>query len=159
MLLIPCNTAHHWLPDLRRLLSIEILDMIALTADAVSSEVVAPADIGLLGTAGTVRTGYYRQALDHCGLRTLALLEEEQAAVEHAIYSIKAGQHDQSSSISSVAASLQARGAAALILGCTELSLLADRIRTSLRVFDPLDILASRAVARALNTPLALPTP
>lgn len=155
MLLIPCNTAHHWLPNLRRLLGVEILDMIALTADAVCSEIAAPADVGLLGTAGTVRTRHYQQALGCHGLRTLSPLDSEQAAIEHAIYSIKAGHHDQSSCISSVATSLQARGAEALVLGCTELSLLADRIRTSLRVFDPLDILARWAVALASNAPLA----
>lgn len=56
---IPCNTAHAFLPEVRARVSIPILDMIRETAVRAVERVGRNGRIGILAASGTLRSGIY----------------------------------------------------------------------------------------------------
>ena len=146
---IPCNTAHYWLHELREAVSIPIIDMIGETAASVADHIPSLHTIGLLATTGTLSTGLYQQIFAKNGFRLLVPSDEEEVVVMDAINRIKAGDHSVREAVIGVAQGLIARGAEGIIPGCTELSLVVSQDSLSVPVFDPLAILAERAVALA----------
>lgn len=141
-IIIPCNTAHHWLVRLRESVSIPVVNMIGETATRIAAYRPSLHTIGLLATSGTLHTNLYQNAFDKEGLRLLVPGEEEVKIVMHAIHSIKAGDHNVCSELIAVAQRLVEQGAEGLIPGCTDFSC---------PLFDPLSILASYAVEWATS--------
>lgn len=148
-LIIPCNTAHHWLPQLRGKVGIPILDMVGETVAAVAARTPRLERVGLLATTGTVRMGLYPRALTGAGIAVVETTPREQESVMRVIYGIKAGNRAVGSDLVQVGRNLIERGAQGLILGCTELSLVEETLELGCPLFDPLAILARRAVAIA----------
>jgi len=148
---IPCNTAHYWLHELREIVSIPIIDMIGQTAARVVVHVTSLHTIGVLATAGTLSTGLYQGAFARKGLQVLVPAAEEEETVMRAIHAIKAGDHTVRGEVIEVAEHLIASGAEGIIPGCTELSLVISPDSLSVPVFDPLTILAERAVTLAMK--------
>jgi aspartate racemase len=149
VLVIPCNTAHHWLADLQKAASIPIIDMINETASLIAAHRLPLREIGLLATAGTLHTGLYQNALRKEGVEVLTPSTKEEHQIMDAIHRIKAGDHTVKDDVVAVAHHLMDEGAEGIILGCTELSLVVEEGDLSCPLFDPLSILARLAVQRA----------
>jgi aspartate racemase len=143
---MPCNTAHYWLGKLRQRVGVPILDMVAETAAAVRDHTPAIERVGLLATTGTLRTHLYQRALSRSGLTALETTPEEQEGVMTTIYGIKAGDRTVGVGLVRIGRRLLDRGAQGLILGCTELSLVDEMHELACPLFDPLAIIARRAV-------------
>ncbi len=67
-IIMPCNTAHYFLPRLREQTALPILDMQRITA-AVCRERFPGKTAAILATDGTVQSGLYDRALDAEGVR------------------------------------------------------------------------------------------
>lgn len=150
LIAIPCNTAHAYLASIREQVAVPVLDMIELTVAA------SPADgpIGLLATSGTVEIGLYQPAYAARGIEVLVPTPTEQASVMDAIGRVKAGDLDGARAPTDTAvAALAARGAVAVVLGCTEFSVLAPTHRLHLPAIDPLDALTTAALTHLGITP------
>ncbi len=145
-LIIPCNTAHHWLADLQKAVSIPIIDMINETTSLIATHRPPLRKIGLLATAGTLNTGLYQRALARKGISVLVPPLKEESQIMDAVHRIKAGDHAVKNDVVAVAHHLTDEGAKGIILGCTELSLVVEEGDLSCPLFDPLSILARRAV-------------
>ena len=153
-IIIPCNTAHHYLQDLANNLHVQVLDMIKLTAEKMQKEYPEIRKVGLIATEGTVKSGIYDRSFSGFGLRVLTPSEGLQKDVTKAIYGhIKSGDLANGRKIvHSVARSLAAEGAQAVICGCTEVSLVIKDGDLPIPVVDPLQILAEAAVAEAVSS-------
>ncbi|MEM3486425.1 MAG: amino acid racemase [Candidatus Methanomethyliaceae archaeon] len=147
-LVIPCNTAHYWLPQLCSYIDVPILDMVQETTNMVAS--AGFRKVGLLATTGTVYSGVYHKAAQDAGIVLLTPSTESQQVIMHAIYSIKAGNYEVYDNIIYVIYELLTQKAEAVILGCTELSILLANIKNvNCPLFDALDILAQKVVRYA----------
>ena len=149
LLVMPCNTAHSFYDDVAASVSVPVLHMIALTRDALKSGGVKCA--GLLATDGTVQTGIYQRTFSGSGIDLLVPDGEEQAAVMDVIYNgVKAGDmsHD-TAAFRKTCEHLIARGAEALILGCTELPPAFDLYHLDYPNVDPTLELARGAIRAA----------
>src|SRR5690554_2407912 len=62
LLVMPCNTAHAFLPALEAAVNIPFLNMVKITATAAAQHFPKPQKIALLATRGTVLSGIYQQA-------------------------------------------------------------------------------------------------
>lgn len=146
-IVMPCNTAHLFLPYLRQAVRIPFIDMIAETASILREPVV-----GLLATETTVRTKLYHEACAARGIEVLAPPSDDQISIMKAIYAIKGGCFDLSikRDLRVIAARLHERGAQGVIIGCTELSLVAHQRDFDWPLYDALDTLAQAAVRAAL---------
>jgi aspartate racemase len=151
---MPCNTAHAFLPYLRKAVRIPFLDMIAETAT-----VIAEPRVGLLATETTVRTRLYHDACALYGVEVLTPFSDDQARLMEIIYAIKGGAFGFKRELQAIAARLHERGAQALIVGCTELSLIVSPDDFPGPVYDALDILAQTAVRWAQQGMRQMPQP
>ena len=111
--------------------------------------------VGLLGTAFTMEHAFYRGRLhDRFGLDVLTPDEPDRAAVHRIIYDeLVQGrvEPDSRAVYRDVIARLVARGAEAVILGCTEIMLLVQPQDSAVPLFDTTTLHAEAAVDLALS--------
>lgn len=140
---MPCNTAHHYLEEIAEAASpVPVFDMVALAADRLADMKPRPARIGMLASTAVQLTGLYDRALAERGMA--GAFPESQAAVLEAIRAIKAGDTGprQRARIACASKELVEGGAEALLVACTEISLVAEALPGDLPIVDALDVLA-----------------
>ncbi len=123
--LLATNTMHKVLPALESPVPIlNILDVISRYARG-----RAIRSIGLTGTAFTMADGFYARGLEERGLGVVLPSPAQQERIHRIIYDeLIAGrvEPDSAEEFSGIASDLSRRGAEAILLGCTELGLLAS---------------------------------
>lgn len=145
------NTMHKVAGHIEAAVAIPLLHI----ADATGAAIRAPglSRVGLLGTRFTMEQDFYRERLIHRhSLEVLIPGEAERALVHQVIYAeLCLGRIEASSreAYRQVIAGLVARGAQAIILGCTEISLLVDATDASVPLFDTTALHAHAAVCWA----------
>jgi len=151
MLAIPCNTAHHYLGDIRGAVSIPVLSMIDLSAETIALAHPGVAYAGLMASTAVRLTGVYENALTARGIKPLYPSPRAQQAVMDIIMAVKAGRTESlpGSALNDVLSDLQEAGAGCILVACTELSLLGVT-GTDLPLHDASEILARSIVATAL---------
>ena len=149
LLIVPCNTAHFFLPDVQKTVQIPILNMQKETAKHLLENGITT--VAVLATDGTVQSGLYDRALKEAGITPVYPKEDQQKMIMSLIYDyVKAGKDfEDLDKIHAMVADLQAQGAQGLILGCTELPIAFAPWQTALPTFDPTLILARAAVTAA----------
>jgi aspartate racemase len=153
---IPCNTAHAFVDRIQPYLSIPIVNMLSEVVQHIRSQMPLVSRVGLLATSGTVASGVYREVTEAAGLQLLVPDAAVQELIMQAIYGergVKAGFTSGLCSEHLVTAigHLAEQGAEVIILGCTELPLIAIDIAVgqAIALLDPTEILAARCVALA----------
>ncbi len=147
-IIMPCNTAHYFLPRLREQTALPILDMQRITA-AVCRERFPGKTAAILATDGTVQSGLYDRALDAEGVRWIHPGESEQKSLMHLIYGVvKASRpmEPEKERWDAILDTLRGQGADLFILGCTELPVLAGVLHSEGPFLDPTDELAKAAI-------------
>lgn len=158
LLAMPCNTAHYWYDDLSDAARVPVLHMIRLTARAAATHLPRVTRFGLLATTGTVKTGLYEAFFREQGREILVpTLQQQRDLVMAAVYGedgIKAGRLDgpPRERADLAIAALVARGAEAIILGCTELPLLyPGSEHNGVALLNPTQVLAEACVEWGLG--------
>lgn len=149
---IPCNTAHGWFEAMQAATALPILHIVDAAAAELARLRVAGGAIGVMGTAGTLAMRLYQQRLEARGYACLVPNEAEMnALVAPAIVEVKANRVAASyAPLAEAATRLVARGARAVVLGCTEIPLgIAAGPVLPFPVCDTLDALAREAIAWA----------
>ncbi|MFC7543209.1 aspartate/glutamate racemase family protein [Siccirubricoccus deserti] len=122
---IPCNTAHGWFDEMQAATSLPILHIVDAAAAELARLGVRAGPIGVMGTTGTLAMRLYQDRLADRGYECLVPEPEEMARqVTPAIGLVKANRVAEAyGPLAEVAAALMARGARAVVLGCTEIPL------------------------------------
>lgn len=145
---IACNTAHYWHADLVREGGLPILHIADAVCDVLAERGIRSGSIGLLGTDGTVKAGFFQQRFAARGLDCLVSSRDDQdKLVLPAIAAVKANQLPQAHALAVDAVGrLLAGGAQAVVLACTETPVAIDFAASPVsdRCID-----ATRALARA----------
>ena len=147
-LLMPCNTAHYFLPRLQAETEIPFINVLSVTA-ARCAELHPGKTAAILATTGTLATGLYQRELDAQGVAYLVPNEEEQAKLMHLIYDlVKASLplHPAAQDWRDVLDGLRGRGADYFILGCTELPIVASTREEEGPFVDPTEEMARAAI-------------
>ncbi|MFC8190712.1 aspartate/glutamate racemase family protein [Cellulomonas sp. NPDC057328] len=148
---VPCNTAHHFTDEMAAAVTVPVLSIVHETVDEVAAR-PGTSTVGLLATSGTLASGVYQRAAEERGLTVLEPDADDQRVVMGIIYDqVKAGRPADVDALRGVAGRLADRGADVVVLGCTELSVVAlehDLLADPLLV-DSLDVLARRTVVRS----------
>lgn len=147
-LIIPCNTAHYFIDEVREAVGIPILHMIELTAKKIGNDFSQVKRAGLIATIGTIKSRIYSQSFDEVQVDILIPPNGLQLETMKAIYQhIKTGDLEGGKEILlRVADSIIQEGAQIIICGCTEVSLVLKNGDLPMPVVDPLQILAETAV-------------
>jgi len=147
-LVMPCNTAHYYYGQIRSAVHIPMLNMIELAAKAVRHKFPHARKAGILATSATVKVGLYEKSFGELGMETLYPDEPEQAGLLALIKNIKAGRigEDQRAALVAAGRHVLAKGAQALVLACTELSVVAPQ-NDELPFVDASQALAEETIA------------
>lgn len=146
VLIVPCNTAHNFLPDVEKCVDIPVLHMPGETARALLDRGVRVAAV--LATDGTLQSGLYHRELEKLGIRPICPDAEEQKMLMSVIYDyVKAGKpYPYPERLVRLQTRLAEQGAECMILGCTELPLAFSQIPAILPAMDATTVLAEAAI-------------
>ena len=149
------NTMHKVAPAIEEAVTIPFLHVADATALAIRDG--GHRTIGLLGTAFTMEQSFYKGRLqERHGLQVLVPGDDDRRDVHRVIYEeLCVGTiRSQSREVyRAVMRQLVARGAEAIVLGCTEISLLVSQDDAAVPLFDTTLIHARSAVEMALPCP------
>jgi aspartate racemase len=150
VIVIACNTAHAWFEKTAAAVHVPVLNLIDVAGQAVSKRCPTPANVGLLATDGTLAAGLYQRVLQRQGMAVLVPDPGGQQEVMEAIMQIKRGQVEAArASIHRQAERLIAAGAAASLVGCTDISVVLKDGDLPIPVIDSTTALAERIIAEA----------
>lgn len=152
---IPCNTAHHFAGEIIQASGLAVVDVVEETARA-AVEAAAGAPVAVLATDGTRTARVYQDVLERLGAQVLLPDEAQQRLVMSVIYDgVKAGGPVDVDGLLTVIDGLRDQGAGAVVLGCTELSVIYAQQGWGGRphIVDSVETLARATVARAGRTP------
>lgn len=144
---IPCVTSHMFYDDLAQSVSIPIINMLEETACFVSER--GYSKVGLLATDGTLKGRFFHTALEKSGIEVSEPSDDAQAALMNMIYNVKRGETVALEALDAIAAEMLEKGVQSVVLGCTELSLIA---KGGNNYVDALDILARAALREIMPT-------
>ncbi|HEU4653878.1 MAG TPA: aspartate/glutamate racemase family protein [Steroidobacteraceae bacterium] len=152
-LVIGANTMHKVVPAIEGAIALPILHI----ADCLAEELKAAqfSNVGLLGTRFTMEQDFYKDRLrQRHGIEALVPNEAQRERVHRIIYDeLCVGRIESSSreEYRSIIADLVARGAQAIVLGCTEIAMLIDQQDSAVPLFDTAKIHARSAALYALS--------
>ena len=158
-IIIPCVTAHYFLKDLRREIDLPIISMLDETAVRIKTFNPRIKKVGLLAAEGTMKVGLFQERLIREGMETIIPEGADRREAQVNIFKIKdtKAKHDRreiAGRFREIARKLVERGAEAILIGCTEISVVADPDSFSVPGFDALTILGQAAIREAGLTPI-----
>ena len=151
-LLLATNTMHKVADELEQACGLPLLHIADATADAVLADRLER--VGLLATAFTMEQDFYTGRLAGRGIDVLVPDAEQRAEVHRVIYDelcLDVVRDESRDAYREVLASLVDRGAQAVILGCTEISLLVSQADSSVPLYDTTRIHADAGVSFMLG--------
>ena len=151
LIAIPCMTAHYFHRELTRYIEAPIVHAIHETAAHLKKHGISK--VGIMATDGTIRSKLYQSELERHGIEALIPGPEGQKCVMSVIYDdIKANKPAGMDKFQLASRDLRAQGAQAIILGCTELSLVKRDYPIGAGYLDAMEVLAQTCVLRCGGT-------
>ena len=151
LIAIPCMTAHYFHRELTRYIEAPIVHAIHETAAHLKKHGISK--VGIMATDGTIRSKLFQSELERHGIEALIPGPEGQKCVMSVIYDdIKANKPAGMDKFQLASRDLRAQGAQAIILGCTELSLVKRDYPIGAGYLDAMEVLAQTCVLRCGGT-------
>lgn len=142
---IPCVTAHYFYEELQAAIPVPIIHGIDETVRHLKDNGITC--VGIMATDGTILSGLFTNALEAAGITPVLPTQHRQADVTHLIYRcIKAGNPPDMDRFRAVRDELWSNGAQAIILGCTELSLIKRDYSIGPGFLDTMEVLARQSI-------------
>ena len=149
---VPCVTAHYFMGELETGASVPLINGVRETVAHLKENGIQR--VGIMATDGTIQSGIFHKELEKQGLVPIAPGIRAQADVMHLIFNnVKAGKSAEMDRFLSAAEDLRNQGAQAIILGCTELSLIKRDHAIGPGFIDAMEVLARQSVL-ACDKPL-----
>lgn len=142
---IPCMTAHYFHEELLEM-GVPVLHGIRETAQTLKEAGVTR--VGIMATDGTISSGIFQREVEALGMEAVIPEKLQQKEIMDMIYKdIKAGNMPEFSRFHELKEYfIKEKGAQAIVLGCTELSLLKKAYDLGDGVIDTLEVLAKKAI-------------
>lgn len=152
LIVIPCNTAHAFLPEVRAAVTTPVIDMVAETVALIGTDYPQARRVGLLAVDGCLAAGLYQNALQSAGLQARTFTERNQAEFMTVVYGVKAGLTGEPAQgrMADLARRLVAAGADLILAACTEVPILLRPGALDLPVISATDVLVARTLEAAL---------
>lgn len=153
-LLLCTNTMHKLADEVQAKITIPLLHIADVTAQTIQQQKIR--HVGLLGTKFTMEQDFYRKRLiDRFGIKVTIPDQDDRQIIHDIIYQELCLGQIQSKSrqqYKNIINKLIANGAAAIILGCTEIMLLIKPSDVSVPLFNTTEIHVKSAVEQAISS-------
>ncbi|WP_345759191.1 amino acid racemase [Bacillus sp. PBIB1] len=144
---IPCNTAHLYFNQIKKSISVPLLNMIDETIKKIPK---GSKKAALLATVPTVQSGIFQEALNREGYDFLHQ-DSWQIYVNQIIEKIKQGQIDEAGTLYDELHHDLAEKADTVIIACTDLNMVTDQKRSGLTIVDSSACLAQAIVNKYVS--------
>lgn len=151
-LVMPCNTAHAFVADIRNAVAIPLISLIEETT-AAALVAAEGGQVGVLAVDGARAAGLYQTSLGDRGVTPVMLAADAQRRFMACISAIKAGDTGPSvrDDMRALARSLVADGARVVIAACTEIPLVLSPGDLDAPLVDSTAVLVARTLDHALG--------
>ena len=148
-IVLPCNSAHYFLPRVFDGISIKVVDMVESTSGVIIQH--GWKKVGVLAGEVTVGSQLYERYLTPNDVCVVHVSEDEQKGVRRIIEDVKNNKISiQTRTIfADLIDTLIKNGAQSIILGCTELQAIVRDLKLNIPIIDSLEVLARAAIAEA----------
>lgn len=154
-LIMPCNTAHYFIDDIKKHVEIPFINMPDETAKYTYDKYGQDAVVGIMATDGTIKSKIYENYYSKLGIRTVTPLKTQEKIMEFIYDVIKKGNYNSGTKLLfECVDELKELGATSFLLGCTELSSAQYLYKIEGNFINPMEILAEKAIlfaGRQLN--------
>lgn len=124
-IVIPCNTAHYFYDEIQKSVQVPIINILEETVSYAEKTVPNVRCLGILATEGTILSGAYQNIIQRHGLSYCVPSAEDQKSLMHIIYDeVKAGEKADICEFLRIVGEMKKSGCDAVLLGCTELSVI-----------------------------------
>ena len=149
-LVMPCNTLHIFIEEIRSAVSIPVLSVVEETASFLAAKEIP--EVGLLATSTTLDQGLYASALQQKGIAQHVPNGFEQAKIGKMISNLVLSRHDNKDreDLIRVIEGFAENGIKTVILACTDLQLLLPH-HAQMEIHDTMKILADATVREIVN--------
>lgn len=156
-IVIPCNTAHYFIEEVRRAVNVPVPSIITETVLHIKHCGFRCAAI--LATEGTIQSGAYQKEFLKFGLDCMVPDDCGKAKLMCLIYDkVKKGIIPSPDELYDAVDPMFAAGCDCAILGCTELSLIGENMKDDMRIIDSLTVLADRSIKLMGHRTTGLPS-
>ena len=151
LVVMPCLTAHHYIHELTAAASVPFVNLIEESLRFARARIPELLRVGLLASSGTVRAGLFHTPFEKKGIEVLTPPPRDQERLMEAIHEIKAGRiaGRPRAAIVRAARGLIARGAEAVIAGCTEVPLALRPGDLEVPLIEPMAVGARACIRKA----------
>jgi len=147
-IVIDCNTVHLFIDALRKSTKIPIL---SIMEEIVKIVKLKYKKVGLLGSQTTIEKGLYDKYLTEIEIIHPTAVQEEK--ITKIILKVMGGTNtkDEKNEIQSIIREMKSKGAEAIIIGCTELSIVVKHELFDIPIIDSSEVLANKTVDYAYS--------
>jgi len=148
-IVLPCNTVHFFINEMRESILIPIISIIESTIKTVESS--GYKKIGVLSSSSTRILGLYKKPFNSKGFDTFVINKKDQKKTDSVVLAAMAGVQGKKeiNILKNIIQKMVSWGAQGVVLGCTELPLAISKKDTELPLFNTINILAEYAVDEA----------
>ena len=129
IIIIPCNSVHYWIKDLKQKIKIPIVSIVDVTVEALFN-LDSFKKVSVLGGYVTHKKALYKESIENNGAEYVAICKDQQVDIGNMIERIKLLDEDindlRKDFISLVDEIIERNQCNVIILGCTEFSLFKD---------------------------------
>lgn len=150
-IVIPCNTVHLFINELRKKSNIPIISIMEETIKKIKQENIGV--VGLLGSETTLKFKLYQNLLDKNNINYISIKEEEYPIITQLILEVMSGKikNKTKNNVLLIIKRMQQQSANAIVLGCTEIPLAISQKDVNIKIYNTIQILAESAVNYSIN--------
>lgn len=145
-IVIPCNTAHIFVDEVRKKSRIPVLSIIEEVAKEVKNGNLKK--VGILATSKTIQSKIFDSKLIASNIQCVNPDEDDQRRISEIIHLILKGMKSKELTLEllEIVNKLEDKGAEAIVLGCTDLQLLLKQTDSPIKLIDTMEVLADSVV-------------
>jgi len=149
-LVMPCNSLHYFIKDIKDSVKIPVLDIIGETTNFLKKKDISK--VGLISTSITKKRRLYEKSFKSNGIELIVPNETQQKKIGEIIYRLVTGKHKDKDKkqLYDIIEYLNSKGALNIVLACTDLQLLKPR-HPKVKIYDTMKIFAEATVREILK--------
>jgi len=149
-LVMPCNSLHIFIEEIRKSVNIPVLSIVEETASLLKSKNIN--EVGIIATLLTIKNKLYETYLIINQIKQITPIESEQQEIGKLINNLVLNRYDDidRKKLTNIIENLTKKGLSTVILACTDLQLLIPKIE-GVQIYDTMKILADATVNKLLD--------
>ena len=149
-LVMPCNSLHAFIEDLRSVVKIPVLSIVEETTKFLKKENIS--EVGIISTSITLNKKLYENSFKANGIKQITLDDFQQAKIGKMIHNLVSNRHDNKDreELIKIISDFEMKGIGHVILACTDLQLLIPH-HPRLKIYDTMKIFAEATIQEILK--------